>query len=150
SLSAAHVKSWVLTIDSTTITSSTTGAQVNIIGPQLEATPTQITLAAPTPPDTLAEFQLLANPDGTPSSLTEVDYFRAFPDAGKYDALKNNTFSWIKLQPSMGGTDPWVIASTAATVPEPSTAVVAVLGAVTFLACGWSRHHRAQRRQAAA
>jgi hypothetical protein len=35
-------------------------------------------------------------------------------------------------------------------VPEPSTAVVAVFGAVAFLAYGWSRHRREQWRQAAA
>jgi hypothetical protein len=35
-------------------------------------------------------------------------------------------------------------------VPEPSTAIAAALGAVAFLAYGWSRHRRAQRRQAAA
>ena len=35
-------------------------------------------------------------------------------------------------------------------VPEPSTAIVAAFGAVAFLAYGWSRHRRAQRRQAAA
>jgi hypothetical protein len=35
-------------------------------------------------------------------------------------------------------------------VPEPSTAIVAAFGAVAFLAYGWSRHRREQRRQAAA
>ncbi len=35
-------------------------------------------------------------------------------------------------------------------VPEPSTAIVAVFGAVAFTAYGWSRHRRAQRRQPAA
>jgi hypothetical protein len=38
-----------------------------------------------------------------------------------------------------------------ATVPEPSSAVLASIGAVVaFLAYGWSHHRRAQRRQAAA
>jgi hypothetical protein len=38
-----------------------------------------------------------------------------------------------------------------ATVPEPSSAVLASIVAVAaFLAYGWSRHRRAQRRQAAA
>jgi hypothetical protein len=37
-----------------------------------------------------------------------------------------------------------------AIVPEPSTAVVAVFGAVAFVAYGWSRHRREQRQQAAA
>jgi hypothetical protein len=38
-----------------------------------------------------------------------------------------------------------------ATIPEPSSAVLASIGAVAaFLAYGWFRHRRAQRRQAAA
>ena len=40
--------------------------------------------------------------------------------------------------------------SAAVSTPEPSTAIVAVFGAVAFLVYGWSRHRRAQRRQAAA
>jgi hypothetical protein len=38
----------------------------------------------------------------------------------------------------------------AVSVPEPSTAVVAAFGGVAFIAYGWSRHRREQRRQAAA
>jgi hypothetical protein len=41
-------------------------------------------------------------------------------------------------------------APAAAAVPEPSTAVVSMFGAVAFIAYGWSRHRREQRRQAAA
>jgi hypothetical protein len=37
-----------------------------------------------------------------------------------------------------------------AAVPEPSTAILAAFGSVTFITYGWSRHRRAQRRQAAA
>jgi hypothetical protein len=35
-------------------------------------------------------------------------------------------------------------------VPEPSTLVSGAIGAVAFVAYGWSRHRREQRRQAAA
>lgn len=42
------------------------------------------------------------------------------------------------------------IGPAATAVLEPSTAVVAVFGAVAFLAYGWSRHRREQPRQAAA
>jgi hypothetical protein len=35
-------------------------------------------------------------------------------------------------------------------VPEPSSAVSAVIGAVAFIAYGWSRHRRAQRHETAA
>jgi hypothetical protein len=37
-----------------------------------------------------------------------------------------------------------------AAAPEPSTALVAVFGAAAFIAYGWSRQRRDQRRQAAA
>jgi hypothetical protein len=36
-----------------------------------------------------------------------------------------------------------------ASVPEPSSAILGVIGAVSAIACGWSRHRREQRRQAA-
>jgi hypothetical protein len=42
------------------------------------------------------------------------------------------------------------IGPAAAAVPEPSTAIVAVFGAVAFIAYGWTRHRRGHRRQAAA
>jgi hypothetical protein len=38
----------------------------------------------------------------------------------------------------------------AAAVPEPSTLGVGAFGAVSLIAYGWSRHRRAERRQAAA
>jgi hypothetical protein len=39
---------------------------------------------------------------------------------------------------------------TVSAVPEPSTAIAAVFGAVAFVGYGWSRRRRDQRRQAAA
>jgi hypothetical protein len=75
------------------------------------------------------------------------------------DTYANQTFSSLGLTP---GTYTWtwgtrahadsltVQIGPAAAVPEPSTALVAVFGAVAFIAYGWSRHRRAQRRQAAA
>jgi hypothetical protein len=38
---------------------------------------------------------------------------------------------------------------TASPVPEPSTAAIAVVGAITVIGYRWSRHRRAQRRRAA-
>jgi hypothetical protein len=76
------------------------------------------------------------------------------------DTYANQTFSSLGLTP---GTYTWTwghgahadsltlqIGTASAVVPEPSTAIVAVFGAVAFVAYGWSRHRRAQRRQAAA
>jgi hypothetical protein len=56
------------------------------------------------------------------------------------------TYTW-----GVGGPDHTlqVQIPTAAAVPEPSTAIGAVFGAAAFLAYGWSRHRREQRRQAA-
>jgi hypothetical protein len=51
----------------------------------------------------------------------------------------------------LAGDGHWTISgATATATPEPSTALVAAFGAVAFAAYGWSRHRRAQRRQAAA
>jgi hypothetical protein len=57
--------------------------------------------------------------------------------------------------PSTGGsieaeTTVTLVAGSPTPVPEPSTAGVAALGAVTFTAYGWPRRRRDQRRQAAA
>jgi hypothetical protein len=68
----------------------------------------------------------------------------------------NSTFDTLGITP---GTYQWTWGSgdTAQTItlqigsaPEPSSAVVAVVGSVAFIAYGWSRHRREQRRQAAA
>jgi hypothetical protein len=61
-----------------------------------------------------------------------------------YSATVNSTVLWASLREDSIG----VIATA---VPEPSSAVLASIGAVAvFFAYGWSRHRRAQRRQAAA
>lgn len=44
----------------------------------------------------------------------------------------------------------FLLTGTAVAVPEPSTAVIAALGTVAFLAYGWSCHRREQRRPGAA
>jgi hypothetical protein len=55
----------------------------------------------------------------------------------------NGTFIWNSPLPTPD--------SPIATVAEPSSAVLASIGAVAaFLAYGWSRRRRAQRRQATA
>jgi PEP-CTERM motif len=74
------------------------------------------------------------------------------------DTYANQTFSSLGLTP---GTYTWTWGTgahadslalqvgTAAAVPEPSTAILSLFG-VAFVAYGWSRHRREQRRQAAA
>jgi hypothetical protein len=71
----------------------------------------------------------------------------------------NETITGLTLTP---GTYTWIWGTGAdadsltlqigptAVVPEPSTALVAVFGALAFIAYGWSHHRSEQRRQAAA
>jgi hypothetical protein len=67
------------------------------------------------------------------------------------------TFQWIQqgvdnspFSNNFYGISTVLRVPTTSAVPEPSTAMVAALGAVAFVAYGWSRHRRDQRRQAAA
>jgi hypothetical protein len=123
-------------------------------------------------PDTaitgLAVFQapLMGTPGGSFTLPTANDPSISFPLTATYngpivditvsatDPAGTYNFGWIAAFGN-GGAQPnahfsVTLVNQAATVPEPSTALVAALGAVAFLAYGWSRHRRAQRRQAAA
>jgi hypothetical protein len=71
--------------------------------------------------------------------------FNTAPNSNEY-AADSTGFNFAPLP--TGGPLPFTIATTA--VPEPSTHILAVFGAVAFLAYGWSRHRRAQRRSEAA
>jgi hypothetical protein len=70
--------------------------------------------------------------------------FNTAPGSNEY-AADDTGFAFAPLL--TGGPLSFTIATTA--VPEPSTALVAVFGAVAFIAYGWSRHRRAQRQAAA-
>jgi hypothetical protein len=64
-----------------------------------------------------------------------------------------NDGGWILghlLQPTQLPFHLYGISPVLTVAPEPSTAIVAVFGAVAFIAYGWSRHRRQQSRQAAA
>jgi hypothetical protein len=141
-----HILSWNYSIDGGTTHSSTDPNAATVIDTsQFIATPTQITLGQSTLPGP-GDVRLYG--DHTIGGLTFLDWKREtnFP---VYSAVVQNQTIWFNSNPTMGGTDPWVIATTASPVPEPSTAIVAVCGTVAFIAYGWSRHRRAQRRQAA-
>jgi hypothetical protein len=60
--------------------------------------------------------------------------------------------AWISAQSTVFNSawDTSTPVATLAPSPEPSTAALAVVGAIAFLAYGWSRQRRAQRQQAAA
>ena len=64
-----------------------------------------------------------------------------------YQAEEYITY-WSQGNPTMGGTDPWVIASVAS-VPEPSTGLIAVFGSVSGIAYGLVRRRRARTQPAA-
>jgi hypothetical protein len=66
--------------------------------------------------------------------------------SGSYSAAQGNTVLW-----GASGFGANQAVATVSSVPEPSSAVLASIGAVVaFLALGWCRHRREQRRQAAA
>jgi hypothetical protein len=150
-LSTSDIKSWTVTIDTTTFSSTSTLAITTLQGSNLTATATEITLSAgtgTTAPGDEAFLLLHANPDGSPATADDLRYNRTELTIPDYDGATNNTTDWSTSSPAMGGTDPWVIATAASTVvPEPSTAIVAVFGAVAFLAYGWSRYRRGQRQR---
>jgi hypothetical protein len=91
---------------------------------------------------TLSNAQLLQYASGI-----TTDIFVRF-DHSAFDP--NHPVSWLNDRTFFSGSGYWTVALPSAAVPEPSTAIMAAFGAVAFLAYGWSRHRRAQRRQAAA
>ena len=89
----------------------------------------------------------LVGPVGTSSA--GLTYFR--PAVGQGDSIYNAgngnlaTAYWSTFNPAMGGTDPWVIGVAAASVPEPSGAVLISMGiAGLLLARTWRRSSRKQ------
>jgi hypothetical protein len=77
----------------------------------------------------------------------------------QYGATGESDGRWIDVGVSVGTgiqdslygiSQALIVPGLTSTTPEPSTAIVAAFGAVAFSAYGWSRHRRAQRRQAAA
>ena len=143
----ADIESWTVTIDTTTFSSTMTGASVQLFGTHVQASTTAITLAAGTniSPNASLELRVI-----TLALADIILYNRPFSEAPNYAGVVNSATLWNTTNPSMGGTDPWVIATAATAVPEPSTAIAAGFGAVAFLAYGWYRHRREQRRQGAA
>jgi hypothetical protein len=147
-LSSSDIKSWTVTIDSTTFASTDPQASVEIPDTKaVLASSTAITIAFdPVGAPNFNYFSLSSEPDGTMATLSSLSYERDDTERTYAAFLNNGPFLWLTDDPHMGGTDPWVIA---AVVPEPSTAIVAAFGAVAFLAYGWFRHRRAERWQAA-
>jgi hypothetical protein len=147
-LTIMDIKSWTVTIDTTTIRSSDVDALTLLLGTGLIATSTELTLANPTATGS-NDFGLETVIHGTALADTGIKWTRQIepPPAltiQEYEGQLSGVGLWLKDNPYMGTTDPWVIATV---VPEPSTAIVAAFGAVAFIAYGWSRYRRGQRQR---
>jgi hypothetical protein len=130
-LPARDITSWDITISGITGITFTPEDSVNFSS-SFDATPTTLDVA--TLSDKIS-FQSLSG--------AGISWDHAALQSVNYQAQLQLAVLWSANLPS---TD-----SPIATVPEPSSAVLASIGAVAaFLAYGWSRHRRAQRRQAAA
>jgi hypothetical protein len=82
---------------------------------------------------------------GTPLTATNTYASQTYASLGVTPG--SYTWSWGS-GPTADSFTLQIESPTTVAVPEPSTAMGAVVGAVAFLAYGWSRHCRAQRRQA--
>jgi hypothetical protein len=132
-LGPADIKSWDITISKPGVTPVTLKpTNSNDITSIFAATTQSITV--PGIADTFGFSQ--------PSSSSNIVWTFSTPSSMIYKSNINGAEAWSSS--SLPPTAP------IATVPEPSSAVLASTGAVAaFLAYGWSRHRRA-RRQAAA
>jgi hypothetical protein len=157
-LSPSDITSWTYTITSATTSNTFSGtgpAGVAITG-DVVATSTQITLAQPPIPSGAVAINTLTIGPNSSNSGTNIDYARITEGTGSietgYNSHINGTTLWIGGPTTLGGTNPWLIAAAAsgAAVPEPSAAILGVIGAVSGIAYGWSRRRQAQRRQAVA
>jgi hypothetical protein len=141
-LTASDIKSWRITIDSTTFSSSDPNAHTTLA--LLQATPTTLTLPQQTPTSCSPQLILLtAKPHSQPPHMVEWNQVTNTP---LYSGVSAGALEWLTYQPSMGGTNPWLLAS----VPEPTAGVLIGIGVGSVIACVLVRERRAKRRQGAA
>jgi hypothetical protein len=148
-----HITSWNITFtvgfSQVTVTAAggPTAGVPSLVG-DVEATPTSIYI--PTVDAIGEENSMMLSPDDHSATIIwrnewqgtspgqifqDIGILAAYPaDGWNYETLGQMVFT----------------VATAAAVPEPSAALVAVFGAVAFIAYGWSRHRRERRRQGAA
>jgi hypothetical protein len=130
----SHILSWTVTIDTTTFSSQDAGAFTGYSPNGASITATLTTIKT--------------NGGGLFLSVTQNDLsseiaWNDYKGANTYLGLINNVSLWsIPLEPP-----PAVPGIIAVAIPEPSSAVLAVFGAVAFIAHARARQRRAKRRQ---
>jgi hypothetical protein len=144
-LTASEIHSWTWTIDAGTthaFTVSGTGADVTILG-DVEASPTQITLAQPAaPPTGSSENELIlsgatSNVDLKWERLTLDTGPGTFEDANLYLAANGNTLWDTQPEPFLPSIfSPWVLAEA---TPEPASLTLLGLGVAGIAAYRWRR-----------
>jgi hypothetical protein len=87
---------------------------------------------------------------GTPTTSPLITYGANVVHRGAGGTPTTDEEYGGSLNPGFFGPNFDAVAAAVSAVPEPSTAIVAALGAVAFIAYGWSRHRRERRRQAVA
>jgi hypothetical protein len=145
-LTAADIVAWTWTVTPPTgppLTLSGVTSTVSL----LMATDQQLLLPIGENNAIPSEF-FLVGPVG--SSTAQLEYFRPSTGQGDsiYSAANGNLGSayWITDNPQMGGTDPWVIAEVASSVPEPSGAVLLSLG-ISGLLLGRKLNRSSRKRR---
>lgn len=147
-LSAGSFSSWDIIVNITTSPASTfTLTNLNstissLLG--VTATLTQLTITQSSIP---AQFTIQESSTGP---FVIWSFLPAPPPTnGFYGGGIDANAGTLSVVATSGIASPYTIATaqTAAAVPEPSTAIGAVFGAVAFIAYGWSRHRREQRQQ---
>ena len=141
-ITISDVQSWSYTIaqqGSTLATGSSPSGDLAFYG--VIATPTQLLLPLTVGENPGSEINLFENT----SDVVWVNDSDGGPNANipYYLASYNNALgpAWSTQNPQMGGTEPWVIAQTAA-VPEPSTLTLLFASGVALLVYRWRKNYR--------
>jgi hypothetical protein len=147
-LTGTDILSWSWTITPAggtpfTLHSTDTGSATTLVG-QLVASATTITMANPAQ-GSVNDFDL-ASLNSSGELTADLAYSRIpSPGANQYLALTPaGGIIWANSHPAMGGTDPWVIAVVASSVPEPSGVVLMSL-AISGLLLGRNLHRSSRK-----
>ena len=131
-LTEADIKSWTVTFDqgtrdAYTFSSTPLNAEVFVAG--VQATPTNMTMSAPTSASSETRLSLEVVGGEAPSNDLQWARYLSSPTGeqlnleGSYSAHgKNGDRLWYTGNPQVGGTDPWVLAvAPASAIPEPAS-----------------------------